>query len=136
MREIEVKAKLKDRKNVEARLKELGGELSLPSRQEDVIYNHKDANVYELGKSEGAVVRIRKSNGKCLLTLKKNVTSELDCIEHETEISDPAEMHNLLSELSFIPIVEVKKERSKCKVGDYEICLDQVDELGEFIEVE
>lgn len=136
MREIEVKAKLKDRKKVETKLKELGGKLSDPVKQEDVVYNHKDKNVYALGKDAGAVLRIRKSKGETLLTLKKNLTSELDCLEHESKISDPIEIHNILTVLQFVPMVEINKLRSKCNVGEYEICLDNVEGLGDFIEVE
>ena len=42
----------------------------------------------------------------------------------------------MLKLLNWSPMVEVKKVRRKGKLGEYEICLDQVEQLGTFIELE
>ncbi len=38
--------------------------------------------------------------------------------------------------LGWKPEVEVKKIRKKGKLGEYEICLDRVEKLGEYVELE
>ncbi len=45
-------------------------------------------------------------------------------------------MHEILCILGWKPILEVKKIRRKGKLGEYEICLDQVEKLGNFVELE
>ncbi|NND64458.1 MAG: CYTH domain-containing protein, partial [Gammaproteobacteria bacterium] len=59
-----------------------------------------------------------------------------NCREHTTEVSDPAETRELLQLVEYLPLVRVKKTRRKAKQGHTAICLDQVEGLGNFIEVE
>lgn len=68
--------------------------------------------------------------------LKQQRSGEIDNIEYETEIQDPDATHKILFTLGYEPEVEVKKMRRKGKLGEYEICLDEVEELGSYIEVE
>lgn len=68
--------------------------------------------------------------------MKKQLENELDNIEHESMISNPNHMENILKDIGFYEIVQVKKKRKKCKYQDLEICVDNVEGLGDFIEVE
>jgi adenylate cyclase class 2 len=45
-------------------------------------------------------------------------------------------MGNILSSLGFIPVATVSKKRKSFRVGDFFISLDEVRNLGHFIEVE
>ena len=85
-------------------------------------------------------IRIRKvinmTGNKFFLTAKYNLSNELDNIEHELEIMDGPEMHATLGLMGWQPVVEVKKMRRKGKLGEYEICLDEVEELGSFAGLE
>ena len=110
--------------------------LGAPIRQEDVIYGRPDNNIYEKSKGGQIAVRIRSSDNKFLFNLKKNLSNELDNIEHELEIMDKEEMHAMLGLMGWQPVVEVKKIRRKGKLGEYEICLDEVDGLGSYAELE
>lgn len=56
--------------------------------------------------------------------------------ERETEIEDAAEMHEILGALGFSRAGEIIKERERFECGDYLVVLDDVEELGEFVEVE
>ena len=60
----------------------------------------------------------------------------MDNLEYETGINNPGETHKILQTLGWHPVVEVKKIRRKGKLGEYEVCLDRVEELGDFIELE
>lgn len=81
-------------------------------------------------------MRIRDSNGVFFLTMKKTQINELDCIENEVEVKDPVEARKMLENLGFKEFVRVEKTREKCRLEDMTICLDEVEGLGNFIEIE
>lgn len=137
-KEIEVKAKVIDLKKLEQSLQDLGCVLSDPIRQEDEVYYSVEPKFPFAYAGAGVqILRIRRQDGnKVILTFKESLSGGLDCIEYETEISDPDEMKKILLMIGYEVIAEVKKIRRKANYGEYEICLDEVDELGSFIEVE
>lgn len=136
MREIEVKVRVKDLQAAEHELLKRGCTLSAPIRQEDTIYTKKGSSVYHTSKEGHTVMRIRKMKDKVEFNLKQQRSNELDNTEYETAVDDPAAIHNILGILGYEPEVEVKKTRRKGKLKEYEICLDEVDGLGSFIELE
>lgn len=130
-KEIEVKVKIENFTSIENQLKKLGCKLSDPIVQNDVIFFERN---YVNGPRN--VLRIREVNGVSILTFKRGKTDELDCIEKEVEIKDSSSMEAIIELLGYIEYVRVNKKRKKCNYGDYEICLDEVGNLGKFIEVE
>lgn len=56
--------------------------------------------------------------------------------EFETVISDIESAHSILQAINCRQVVVVDKSRQKWMLGDYEIALDSVTGLGEFIEIE
>ena len=137
MREIEIKLKVKDLDELEKKLIEKGCVFSEPIGQHDVIYSNT-ANPTNWAKStEGHItVRIRREGERAELNLKQQQTYEMDNIEYESEIEKPEVIHKMLELLGWKPEVEVKKTRKKGKLGKYEVCLDKVEKLGNFIELE
>ncbi|MFA5126503.1 MAG: class IV adenylate cyclase [Patescibacteria group bacterium] len=136
-REIEVKARVKDFDQVIAKLRDLGCEITEPIIQDDKIFVHKDYGDYVKLHIGSNVLRIRTvNNEKSFFTLKQSVKNELDCIEKQTEVAKPQEMHDALIMMGYENVVSVYKKRQKIKYQDYTICLDQVRDLGNFIEVE
>ena len=137
MREIEVKIRAKNLEEIEKKLREKGCTLSEPISQYDVVYSLKGSrNEFESAKEGDIVIRIRRTKDHAELTLKKQRSNESDNIECETEVKDSEVVHNILSLLGWYPSVEVKKIRRKGKLGKYEICLDEVERLGTFVELE
>lgn len=137
MREIEVKLKVKDMPALEQALAAQDCVLSAPIHQHDVVYSKDgDTSIWE-GMQEGyIVVRIRRDDRGAIFTLKQQRTNEHDNIECETRIEDADAMHRALLLMGFVPGVEVKKIRRKGKLGEYEICLDHAEGLGDFVELE
>ena len=133
--EIEVKAKVRDFESIKNKVIELGCTLSEPIVQHDYIYTVKDLDIYK-GYKDSAILRIREQNGKYIFTLKKNRSNELDCIEKELEISDKDTMQEIFELMGYESNVQVHKTRIKGKYAEYEICLDEVEGLGSYIEVE
>ena len=136
MREIEVKLKINDLASLEKRLKEKGCVLSAPIHQHDTVYSHGSTSEWEQSKEGDIILRIRKQDNKAEFNLKQQRTSELDNIEYETKVEDPEALHQILLLLGWKPEVEVKKVRQKSKLGEYEICLDSVEKLGTYVELE
>ncbi|TSC55658.1 MAG: putative Adenylyl cyclase CyaB [Parcubacteria group bacterium Gr01-1014_18] len=137
MREIEIKLRVKNLHDLEKRLAEKGCVISSPIAQHDVIYSKGgDVNAWKESKEGDVVLRIRHLASTAEFNLKQQKSSEMDNLEYETEVKDPAVLHNILLVLGYTPEVEVKKMRRKGKLGKYEVCLDEVEQLGTFIELE
>lgn len=137
MREIEIKIKVENLEEINQQLKEKGCELSDPISQHDVIYSKGGSTEEWQSAKEGDIIlRIRRMKDAAQFNLKQQRSGEMDNIEYETEIQDPEAMHKILLLLGYRPEVEVKKMRRKGKLGEYEICLDEVEKLGSYIEVE
>jgi len=137
MREIEIKLKVNNFEKLEKNLLEKGCLLSEPIIQHDVVYSlNNSTKEFESAGEKDVIIRLRYLKDKTVLTLKKQCSRELDNLEYETEVKEPDQMHKVLFILGWKPIVEVKKIRRKGKLGEYEICLDQVEKLGDFVELE
>jgi adenylate cyclase class 2 len=69
-------------------------------------------------------------------TLKRSVVGHLDSIEHETIVQDAKELEAIIKLMGYELYSDLTKIRQKAKHGEFEICLDEVPNLGTFIEVE
>lgn len=135
-KEIEVKAKVRDPKLLFDKIKSLNINLSEKIVQNDETFvdsNFGDYSKFQSGKN---ILRIRKNNERYIFTLKQPQKNELDCIEKETDIIDPEEFRDALILMGYKPVVKINKVRRKAKYNDYEICVDEVEGLGTYIEVE
>lgn len=135
MKEVEVKAKISDIEELKTRLINLDCSFSEVLVQKDKIYLHNSIEFPDIKKGT-VVLRIRNSNGKIILTLKKQLENELDNIEREIVIDNLEQGDEILKYMDFREVVKVNKERTKCKYKGFEICLDKVEGIGSFIEVE
>lgn len=133
--EIEVKAKINNIDEIISKLKSMGCSFSEPVVQNDFVFNQKGVDIKD--HSHGSpVLRIRKQGDRTIFTLKKNRANELDCLEKEIDVSDGNILKDIIELLGFELTVNIRKTRRKSNYQDYEICLDEVDGLGSFIEVE
>lgn len=135
-KEIEVKAKVEDFIQLLEKLSGLGCQFSESVRQEDKIFTNFPDNEFAKFKPGINFLRIRKSGGKILFTLKQSLVNELEGIEKEVEVNDAKELEEILELMGYHEAVQVTKMRRKAKYKDYEICLDDVEGLGSFVELE
>lgn len=134
MREIEIKAVLRDKGEAVRKLEGMGCVFSEPVRQEDAIYFPPGMHPpTPIGTN---VLRLRRENGKTLFTFKRSVGEHLDKLEAETDVADHAAMETIIGYLGYDTVIHVDKIRMKTRSGETEICLDEVEGLGTFIEVE
>jgi len=136
MREIEIKLRVRDLGRLEKQLTENECVLSSPVFQHDVIYAKVDAPTKQKAQMGDITIRIRRMPDKAQFNLKQQKSNEMDNLEYETEVKDPEAIHQILLTLGYKPEVEVKKTRKEGKLGEYEICLDTVEKLGTFVELE
>ncbi len=134
MKEVEVKARVSNLSVILKKLEEIGCKLSEPVIQKDIIFL-QNGTIYPVGKGKLAV-RIREQDSKFIFNLKQSQNNELDNYEREVVIDNPAQMKDIIIKLGFYEAVHVSKTRRKCRYQGMEICIDQVDQLGSFIEVE
>ncbi len=135
-KEIEVKAKLRDRETIVNKLKELGCAFSEPVEQHDTIFVDDNYGPFAEFQPEKNLLRVRETKGKAFLTLKQPKSVQMDSIERETEVSDPKEAKEMLLLMGYHAAAQVHKTRTKSNYNGWEICLDEVEGLGSFIEAE
>ena len=142
MREIEIKVRLQDKEGLLVALAAKGIVLSESVHQCDQVFGLPG----EAGGDGNTVpwLRVRtetrgygeNETKRALFTLKRSVTGQLDSIEHETEVGDPDAMIAIVKELGFVPFSDVLKTRRTGKLNDMEVCIDSVEGLGDFMELE
>jgi adenylate cyclase class 2 len=134
MIEVEVKTRINDPKLVERSIIALGASPVGIEAQADTYYS---APYRDFAKTDEAL-RIRVQDNKCFLTYKG---ARMDSIsktrkEYEVEVNDTDNIGNILSSLNFTPVATIVKKRKKYRLEDFIISLDEVRNLGNFMEVE
>lgn len=134
MKEIEIKAKVRDKQALIEAIQQAGITLSAPIKQHDVVYGKKGVG----DNAPGSIwLRIRTENDtKSIFTLKQQYKGGLDSVEHETEVSSADELASIITILGFELYSDLTKTRQKANIGGIEICLDVINDLGVYIEAE
>jgi adenylate cyclase, class 2 len=132
--EIEVRARINDLKGIEKSIVGFGANLVKEKKQIDKYYG--EINLYEkLGYS--FLMRVRSEGDENFLTYK-GAESKIDGVWEEYEFSIDNELmaKAMLKSMGLDEIIEVKKNRIEYKLDDLTICLDEIEGLGSFIEIE
>lgn len=141
MHEIEVKATLRNKEAVLKKLEELGCALGDAISQDDGVFVEHIGSI-EKYLSNKAFSRIRVTgDGDIIYTLKYHLVERSGDptstpMEHEVKINSREEMEKILNALGYTEAVRTKKTRRKGKHQAWEICIDEVEGLGSFIEIE
>ncbi|WP_432903732.1 class IV adenylate cyclase [Micromonospora matsumotoense] len=135
LREIEVKYQVSEPAALARALAARGAVLSEPTRQEDQAYA---VNGWTYGQSKvgAAFARLRTENGRHTFCVKRPLENELACAEHETEVLDREPMHAAILAMGFYPTTRIVKTRRTARIADMLLCIDEVDGLGAFLEIE
>lgn len=133
--EIEVKVKIEDIEEVKKKLMEMGVVFSEPKQQIDDYYKQKGKET-ETQRQGSYIIRIRSENGKFFLTMKILTGKQGVWEEFETKISDKEQMEKMLDKMGYVVVISKVKERTQGKFNDFEINLDKIEGLGNFVEFE
>lgn len=129
MLEVEIKAPCKD---LEKKLAKLGAKEVGTENHEDIYFN----SPYRDFRESDEALRVRKVNGKYVLTYKgPRIDSETKTRE-EIEIPTEPEIIEILRNLGFKDAATVRKRRKIFKLKNLIVSLDQVENLGNFVEIE
>ena len=132
--EVEVKARVDDMEAMKQRLESAGAAFEGETDQVDAYFKPKgfDARPAEPG---DWILRVRKSGDEKTLTIK--VLTEITGAwkEHETVIGNPGQAVKIAEVMGLINVFTFHKKRIFGRMGEFEILLDDVKELGRFIEV-
>jgi adenylate cyclase class 2 len=133
--EVEAKYWVGDLDRLIAALAQQRVVLSEPSDQDDQAYAPGGWS-YGMSKIGVPFARLRTEGGRHLFTVKKPIDNEMACLEHESEVSDRDAMHSALVTMGWAPTVRIRKERRTGSWNGVSVCVDIVDQVGVFIEVE
>lgn len=135
IREIEVKYQVREPVALCRALHAKGVVFSAPIRQDDQAYAMVGWT-YGQSKAGAAFARLRTEDGRHAFCVKKPLDNELACQEHETEVGCREQMHEAIMAMGFYPTVRIVKTRRTGRLDDMLLCLDEVDGLGAFFEIE
>src|SRR5215475_5009376 len=140
--EVEQKHRVEDKAELISRLQERGGTLEKPITQSDQYFAHP---CRDFAKTDEAL-RVRVVGDKSFVTYKGPKLDKTTKTRREVELPLDADDHDgthfesLLAALGFTEVTIVRKQRSKFVItaDGYEVegALDELDELGCFVELE
>lgn len=110
------------------------GEVVDEQVHEDVYYQHPSR---DLATTDEAL-RLRRTDEGAAWTYKgpRRGGETKTRTEHETPVADPDAAAAILEALGFDPLPPVRKERTVYYLGDWTATLDEVEDLGRYVEVE
>ena len=130
---MEVEAKFPYREEVEERVREIA-ELIIEKYEQDVYFAHPCRDFAQTDEA----LRIRRDAEEVTVTYKgPKVDSETKSREEiKLKVDDFEAAREILEKLGFKAVAEVKKLRRIYGLGEAIICLDEVEGLGKYVEIE
>lgn len=141
MIEVEVKLKINSVEDVISKLKELGFSEAEMLRETDTYFDNKEGAI----RHSDRALRIRETynynsdNSCCQINFKdkKYDNKSMSRPEFETEVNDAESMIKIINGLGFFPVEpKVIKKRQILKSSSISACVDTVEGLGNFLELE
>lgn len=136
--EIEIQTIIKNPEKAEARLNEVGK--FVKSRKQVDKYFVPPYRDFFTKNMPDEYLRVRYEEGKNHLNYSFLHFGEDGWLkatdEYETLVDKPEVVEEIFNKIGLIPKVTVKKTRKYFDCGDFEVTLDQIEDLGDFMEVE
>lgn len=133
-KEIEIKLPLVNGDEVVGFLNK-AAEFEYEDRQVDKYFNPPHRSFIDVEKIH-EWLRLRNSGDKFSITYKNWAPKGFSCDEFEAKVSSFEDMELMLKALDFKDLVTVDKLRKVWRLNEFEISIDEVVDLGSYIEVE
>ena len=138
-KEVEIQVKIENGQKL-INFLEKNAEFKKESRQIDEYFHPIHRNFVKIRPIK-EWLRLRNSDGRCSINYKnwyynKNGKSLSYCDECETFIEDANQFKEILGALNFQLLIKVDKQRKTWVYKEYEIAVDKVKGLGNFVEIE
>lgn len=132
--EIEKKYRLNvvQKQSVLQALEDIGAAFEGEDYEENILFSNRELI------EQKSVLRVRKIEGKTILTFKQRVQNEFAVkqnTEYETEVADFDEIVNIIESLGFRRALIYEKRRKTWKFRQVEIVVDELP-FGDFMEIE
>lgn len=135
-KEIEVKFDLLNKQEIVDFL-ENNAEFIKESNQLDIYYNLPHRDFFQDPSNTPEWLRLRKSDKGCAITYKDyGKNNQAMCTEFEEGIADIDNLEQIFKAIDIKEVIKVNKNRKIWEYRNITICIDTVDELGDFIELE
>lgn len=138
-KEIEIRYKLNNKSELEKWLNQ-NAKLIHTSHQIDTYYDNKFNSFAKDQEHIYDWLRVREENNNITFNYKhwlpEGELVRTYCEENELNISSAQEMNKILCNLGFEIFIVVDKMRNSWKFENYEISIDTVEQLGDYIEIE
>ena len=101
------------------------------SNEHDFYLRHKS------DKDRSLILRIRRKESGSLLTFKgKALGDDTAWPDIDIPLTDADSLQQLLLGSGYVKVVEIKKRRASYRLEDFEINVDEIENLGVFVELE
>jgi len=134
MLEVEIKSPCGDPEAMGEKVISFGGERLETRIDRDRYFNHPSRNFAETDEA----VRIRSIGDRHYLTYKgpKLSATTKSRVEEEVSVASAEICENILLALGFTDVLLVVKKRELYELEDIEVCIDTIEGLGSFVELE
>ncbi len=141
MIEVEIKLPIPEADNLKAKLLNLGFRESGYLQEHDTYFDNPEGSI----RANGQALRVRvtkdpetgKASAQINFKGKKLDRQTAARQELETGVEDGAVCREILRAIGYVPVApEVRKERRMLCMDQVTACLDRVDGLGDFLELE
>jgi len=130
MKEIEIKAKIEE--DLSNKIIENNGVFLREVFQEDIYFNHPCRDF----KESDEALRLRKERNNFILTFKGRREEGKIKKREEIEAKVEESIIEILERLGFKKVCIIRKKRKEFSLGNVKIFIDDVENLGKFIEIE
>ena len=136
--EIEAKLKVDSLQKVEEKLQQLGARFVAEQLQSDIHFDDSNATLANTDQCLRLRRQVIGETTRYLLTYKgaKEKSNYKKRQEIEVEVGDAEAIQKLLSSLGYQQKLCVEKKRRLWRLGECEVALDRLQELGSFVEIE
>ena len=134
MIEVEVKAKIDSFKEMEEKLENIGASKSKTEFQEDIYFA---SPIVDFAETDEAL-RIRTTNNNTFITYKGPKLNDKAKTRKEVEmtIENSEKAKDIFTEIGFMEVRTVRKNRQYYTYENFEISLDDVEGLSPYMEIE
>ena len=136
--EIEAKLKVDSLSEIEHKLGELGARFLCEQSQTDYYFDDVNSTLTKTDQCLRLRKQMVEKSESCFLTYKgsKEKSNLKRRKEIESEITDADSIHKLLLALGYKQVLIVEKKRRLWFFCKCEVALDQLPQLGDFVEIE
>ncbi len=138
--EVEIKVKVNNLAEIKEKVSKMG-KLIKAIKQIDDYYTPSHRNFFTQKPHPTEFLRIRTNPDKIVFEYNKSINKKENgehdyAEEYETEILDKKEFEKILGFLDFKKVLTVEKNREYWMCSKIEVALDEVKELGSYVEAE